>query len=105
MTVDSTSAAFDDMEIEDSVLEALSLGNTDGMNLAFAPEGAVPSATDGPTFPVLDFSTCDESDQAAKALKATITLDDAEPSIVSSIMNILINSKAKVRLEMRNPQG
>ena len=64
---------------------------------------SIPSTTDGYAFPDLDFLMGDEPDQAAKALEATITLDDAEPSTVSSIMNILIHWKAKVKFEMQDP--
>ena len=105
MTVDPTPVSLENMEIDDSILMALGLGTTDGMNLTFAPEAAIPSAADGHVSPDLDLSLGDEPDKAAKALKATITLDDAEPSIVSSIMNILIHSKAKGRFEMQDPPG
>ena len=102
MTADTTPAFFENIRIEDSILGTLGLGNTECMNLSFAPEAAIHSITDGHAFPDLDISIGDKPDQATKPLKATITLDDAEPSTVSSIMNILIHSKAKVKFEMQD---
>ena len=104
MAIDPRADSLENREFEDSILAGLDLENIEGLNLAFASDASNSRVTDGHGFSDLDFSIDEDPEQAANALKTTITLDGAEPSIVSSIMNILIHSKARIRFETQDPQ-
>ena len=76
-----------------SLYEGHNLGDLEGMDLAFGSDTLAPRGPD------LEASSSDPYCQSEKVLKATITLDDVEPSTLSTIMGMLIHSKAKVKFE------
>ena len=95
----------EDMDFTQLLSADGNLPDFDQMDLSLGTDLAIsdlPAAAFDPS--LMDVTTNEPSARALKSFKAKIELEDVEPATVSSIMSILIHSKAKVKFETQDEQ-
>lgn len=97
---------YEDMQFADLMNGGDGMGSVEGMDLEFSTDTTVPAFTDSQSCSkLIETPSGEASGQAIRSLQAKIEIDGVGSSTVSSIMEILWRSNAKVRLETRDSQG